>query len=97
MPTCVLIYDEEMPLLRSDGAPVRRRPLAGGVAAADRHLAMDDEQHMDNAFFEQLRVDCEQCAGADGRPAFAIPLDLSSQDSALLALDHHHDGGLDDA
>jgi hypothetical protein len=49
-----------------------------GLTDADRHdLA---------AFFAAMRV-FQMQKGADGRPAFAIPMELSSRDPALLALD----------
>ena len=78
------IYDEEM--LCSD--PMERLFDAGRWQEGllpQIGISHNDEQQY-NAFFEQLER-LRTMRGADGRPAFAIPLDLSSQDSALLALD----------
>ena len=49
-----------------------------GLAPADRHDI--------DAFFVAMRAFRDR-RGVDGRPAFAIPMDLSSRDPELLALD----------
>ena len=80
----VPIYDEES--LCSD--PMERLLDAGrwqegllpqvGISEADRREYA--------AFFAKM-VQYRDLRGSDGRPAFAIPLDLSSRDPELLALD----------
>ena len=78
------IYDEEMlcadPMERLFDAGRWQEGLLPQIGITPR----DQQQY--EAFFahvERLRT----MRGADGRPAFAIPLDLSSRDPELLALD----------
>ena len=56
----------------------------------------DDDRRQYDEFFARMDHSAAM-RGSDGRPAFAIPLDLSSRDPALLALDRDHDGRMDDA
>lgn len=49
---------------------------------------LQNEERKEMARFFELVHGLKSKKGADGRPAFAIPLDLSSQDEELLALDN---------